>query len=59
LFDDIDNGGGVLPKLKDWGWQMADTYQACNKGAHGFYIGDPLALGEDTRVLVKRLRLVS
>jgi len=58
LFDDVDSGGGVFPKLKEWGWQMADTYQACNKGAHGFYVGDPLALEEETRALVKKLRMV-
>jgi hypothetical protein len=34
---------------------MADTYQACNRGAHGSYVGDVADLVGDTRALVNRL----
>ncbi len=56
MFDAIDEGGAVLPKLNEWGWQMAQTYQACNKGAHGAHVGDPKLLVSDTRALVNKLR---
>jgi hypothetical protein len=56
MFDDVGQGGGVLPRLREWGWQLAETYQACNKGAHHAHIGDPELLVGDARTLVKKLR---
>jgi len=55
MFDAMDEGGAVLPKLNEWGWQMAQTYQACNKGAHGAHVGDPKLLVSDTRALIAKL----
>jgi hypothetical protein len=55
MFDDVDKGGDVLPKLAAWGRRMADTYQACNHGSHGGYAGNPEDLVSETRALVKRL----
>ncbi len=59
MFDDVENGGGVLPRLNEWDGQMAQTYQACNHGAHGSYVGDATLLVSDTRALVKKLQTLS
>ena len=58
LFDDSEKGGEVLSKLIGWNRRLADTYQECNKGAHGAYFGDPEALVTDTRAFVKRLEVL-
>jgi hypothetical protein len=55
MFDDVDRGGEVLTKLKNWNPRFADTYQACNRGAHSAHVGDPVDLVNDTRALVNKL----
>ena len=44
---------------KDWDPPLEQTYLACNRGAHGSYIGDPEGLVSDTRALVKKLATLS
>jgi hypothetical protein len=57
LFGDPDRGGEVLTKLNGWGGRWAgDTYQACNKGAHGAYEHDVAALIGDTERLIAKIR---
>jgi hypothetical protein len=57
LFGDAERGGEVLTKLNGWGGRWAgDTYQACNKGAHGRYEHDVAALIGDTERLVGKIR---
>jgi hypothetical protein len=57
LFGDADRGGEVLTKLNGWGGRWAaDTYQACNKGAHGSYEHDVAGLIGDTERLIGKIR---
>jgi len=55
MFDDVDQGGAVLPRLLQWDRRMAQTYQECNRGSHGGYVGDPEDVVTNTRALVRRL----
>jgi hypothetical protein len=59
MFDDVDKGGAVLPKLNEWDGRMAQTYQACNRGAHGAHVGNLEDLVSDTRAVVKKLGTLS
>jgi recombinational DNA repair ATPase RecF len=56
LFGDPVRGGEVLSRLNSWGRWAADTYQACNKGAHGRYEHDLATLIRDTEHLVAKIR---
>jgi hypothetical protein len=56
LFGDRSRGGDVLPKLRSWGSRAADTYQACNKGAHAPYEHNLISLVRDTEALVAKIR---
>lgn len=57
LFGDADRGGEVLTKLNGWGGRWAaDTYQACNKGAHGSYEHDVAGLIGNTERLIGKIR---
>lgn len=55
LFDDVERGADVLPHLdRRFGRNAADTYQRCNKGAHGA-IPDYVQLVDDCGQLLKKL----
>jgi len=56
LFGDASRGAEVLPRLDRWGHWAADTYQACNKGAHGPYESNLGYLVSDTERLVGQIR---
>jgi len=56
LFGDSSRGGDVLARLNGWGRWAADTFQACNKGAHGSYEHNLSALITDTENLVGQVR---
>ena len=53
---DASRGGDVLPRLKTWGRQFADTYQTLNKGAHAAHGGDLGWLVGDARKLADKIR---
>jgi hypothetical protein len=56
LTGDAENGGDVLPRLKSWGRQFADTYQALNRGSHAVHPGDPGLLVGDAKKLTEKIR---
>jgi energy-coupling factor transporter ATP-binding protein EcfA2 len=58
LFGDGTRGGDVYGRLNTHGRWAADTFRACNEGAHGSFVGDPSLLVENTRRLVTKLRQV-
>lgn len=58
LFGDATKGGLVYGRLNTYGSWAADTFRACNEGAHGSFVGDPSLLVKDTRRLVTKLRHV-
>jgi hypothetical protein len=56
LFDDESRAGEVMPKLNDWGRQLADVYRQINEGVHGEPVGGFGELINATRSLVQRIR---
>ncbi len=58
LFGDESRGGHVYGRLNTYGGWAADTFRACNEGAHGSFVGDPRPLVEDTWHLANKLRQV-
>ncbi len=52
IYGDARRGGDVLSRLNAWGSWAADTFKACNSGAHGPYPGGLRALVGDTERLV-------
>lgn len=58
LFGDESKGGHVYSRLNSYGAWAADTFRACNEGAHGSFAGNPRALVADTERLVNKLRQV-
>lgn len=58
LFGDKNRAGQVYSRLNTHGTWAANTFRACNEGAHGSYAGDSQELVQDTRRLVTKLRQV-
>jgi hypothetical protein len=58
IFEDPGLGGKVLGWLNvRCGKRAADTFDACNSGAHGPYKGNLGGLVSDTEKLVQQVRL--
>ena len=55
LFGDVSETGKVLGHLNGWGREMADVFQACNKGSHGPYHGSLVNLTNDAKSLSQRI----
>ena len=55
LFGDVSETGRVLGHLNGWGREMADVFQACNKGSHGPYHGSLVSLTNDAQKLSQKI----
>ena len=59
LFDDPARAGDVLPRInKEGGKTAADTFKACNEGAHGSYAGVLVDFVHDAKKLAAWLQKV-
>jgi len=56
LFDDADQGAAVLTRLNNWGPSFADTFRACNRGAHEPHVGHLPDLVDAAAELARRIR---
>ncbi|MEU8079256.1 AAA family ATPase [Catellatospora citrea] len=57
LFDDIDRGGDVLPRINSaYGRRAGDAYQACRRGVHGQWHGDLPGLVHQVRHIAEVLK---
>ena len=57
LFDDIDQGGRVYPRIRErWSPMFSSAFQDANRGAHRAHQGDLMTLINDCQGLAERIR---